>query len=82
MQRGLYRHHKGGLYVVIGVVVDATNATAGREMVIYTSCTTGKMHARAREEFEENVDGPLIASPFSDTPYRERVPRFVLEIAA
>lgn len=72
MQRGLYRHYKGGLYVVIGVVIDSTNDTAGREMVLYTSCTTGRMHARARREFEELVDDGRGG----------RVARFWLEVPA
>lgn len=81
--RGLYRHFKGGLYVVIGSVIDATNGADAREMVLYVSCVNGKMFARARTEFEERVLAPANAvDETPNVPGPAPIPRFALLVAA
>lgn len=53
---GLYRHHKGGLYRVLFEASESTNARAGDRVIIYVSLTTGEVHTRLLEEWDEFVD--------------------------
>src|SRR5262245_21876031 len=55
---GIYRHYKGGLYRVLGMIRDSTNATAGRWLVQYVSLTYGEVHARHVDEWLEDVEWP------------------------
>lgn len=54
---GLYRHQKGGLYVVVGTVTDVTNFTDSPLMVLYWSIKAGpnKTFVREIDEFFEEV---------------------------
>lgn len=54
---GLYRHQKGGLYVVVGAVTNATNISEDVTMVQYWSLKLGpqKMFVRELGEFFEPV---------------------------
>lgn len=52
---GIYRHHGGGLYTVLGEARDSTNATEGRRMVLYVSHTTGNLCVRDAVEFHELI---------------------------
>lgn len=64
MQTGIYRHHKGGHYLVLGV---ARHSETGEELVVYVSLYPppdggGAMHARPRRMFEGTVtqDGKAV----------------------
>lgn len=66
----IYRHHKGGLYTVLFLAEEATNARKGNNGgVVYVSHTYGKIKYRDLDEFVEEVQWP-------DRTMR---PRFVLE---
>jgi hypothetical protein len=64
---GVYRHYKGGYYLVTGTAADATNGREDRTVVFYTSMSDGKNYARDWAEFADFVLGP---------GRRARVPRF------
>ena len=53
-----YKHHKGGDYVLIGVLHDSTNAREGAEVIAYLSLSTGKLCCRDASEFFEKVTWP------------------------
>lgn len=56
---GLYRHHGGGLYAVLGVVRDSTNgADEGRRLVLYFSLEKQALHVREIGQFSESVKWP------------------------
>ena len=54
---GVYRHFRGGLYITLGTMTDATNgsSTEGKTIVHYVSLKDGKHYAREEEEFHECV---------------------------
>lgn len=47
----LYRHHKGGLYVLLHGAIDATTGRKGTEVVVYLQVATGKYFVRDAKEF-------------------------------
>ena len=50
----LWRHNKtGNIYASFGTVKDCTNATEGRELVLYAMPGCTQWYARERAEFEE-----------------------------
>jgi len=57
MTPGLYRHFKGGEYLVL---FEAKEATNGRDesVVAYASLTDGKVYTPVLKEFEEKVAWP------------------------
>lgn len=56
----LYHHYKGGVYRVLFVASESTNARVkpGKpvDLVVYVSLSTGKIHVRDYEEFHGFVD--------------------------
>lgn len=56
-KRGIYRHYKGPLYIVLGVVSNATNDAGYEKMVLYHSVSHGirDLHVRREVEFNEEV---------------------------
>ncbi len=55
----LYRHHKGGLYVVQGPALSATNGpTDGRRVIIYHAKDGHQLFVRDALEFGEAVVWP------------------------
>lgn len=53
---GFYRNRKtGNRYVVVGIAIDATNATNGREMVMYMPVYEMGMKFFVREASEFNI---------------------------
>lgn len=53
----IWRHKKTeNLYKVLGKVLDCTNATEGRIMVVYTKDDTEKTFAREENEFLEKFE--------------------------
>lgn len=56
MTLGLYRHHKGPLYVALGVATNSTNGTGHYErMVLYFSLGRRTLHVREEQQFHEAV---------------------------
>lgn len=54
--RGMYRHYKGDLYEVLGLVRDSTNGVEeGREYVLYFSVAKQTRHIRLVTQFHEQV---------------------------
>ena len=51
----IYKHHKGGLYLVLHVVEESTNAFVGKKGVVYVSLTKGVIKHRELSEFLEEV---------------------------
>jgi hypothetical protein len=50
----LWRHIKtGNIYVSYGTVIDCTNSTEGREMVLYAMPGSAQWYAREKVEFEK-----------------------------
>jgi len=49
----LYEHFKGGYYLKID---EAEHSETGEMLVIYRSIKTGKVYARPKEMFYDNVD--------------------------
>lgn len=67
MRRGVYRHHKGNEYVVLGTVVNASNGMNDETMVLYTSVENFKgfdmnidckVFCRNLYEFNEKIINP------------------------
>lgn len=52
---GLYKHYKGGLYIVEGIARH-TERTA-EDLVIYTSLDTHRLWARPASMWNDRVDG-------------------------
>ena len=65
----VYKHHKGGRYLVLHVIEESTNTRQGAVGVVYVSLTYGKIKHRDLVEFIEEVEWP-------DGIKR---PRFILE---
>jgi hypothetical protein len=64
-----YKHYKGGLYTVLFVAEETTNARKGNNGgVVYVSHTYGKIKYRDLDEFIEQIE-------WSDGEVR---PRFIL----
>ena len=59
-KRGIYRHYKGPLYIVLGVVTNATNGEDYERMVLYHSVSHGikDTHVRREAEFNELIGDP------------------------
>lgn len=55
---GLYRHHRGGLYTLLFVADESTNARIGQTAAVYVSLTNGKIRVRDAGEFFEVVEWP------------------------
>lgn len=56
---GIYLHHKGGKYRVLGGATISTNGNEeGKNVVVYISLTTGRMHVRDEREFHEELRVP------------------------
>lgn len=55
---GIYRHHDGGLYVVLAVCTDVTSARAGEKTVLFYSLTQQRLMVRAATEFNEVIKWP------------------------
>lgn len=54
-----YKHYKGGLYTVLFVAEETTNARKGSNGgVVYVSHTYGKIKYRDLDEFTEEVEWP------------------------
>jgi len=53
MLRGLYRHYKGGKYIVEGI---ARHTESGEQLVVYRSLCDFKLWARPKEMFEESLE--------------------------
>lgn len=53
-----YQHFKGGLYTVLFVVEESTNARKGGKGVVYVSHTYGTIKYRDLDEFIEEVVWP------------------------
>ena len=65
-----YKHYKGGLYTVLFLAEETTNARkGGNGGVVYVSHTYGKIKYRDLDEFTEEIEWP-------DGVKR---PRFILE---
>lgn len=56
VQIGVYTHHDGEVYSVLGTIDDATNSRPGNSVVHYRSHRTGKPFVRDRSEFLEQVE--------------------------
>lgn len=59
MEMGIYRHYKGGLYLVLGI---AQHTETDEEMVVYVPLYERAdaglpLQARPREMWDEQVDG-------------------------
>jgi hypothetical protein len=65
----IYKHYKGGRYLVLHNTEESTNARQGELGVVYVSLTYGKIKHRDLAEFTEEVEWP-------DGKKR---PRFILE---
>jgi hypothetical protein len=52
---GIYRHYKGGLYVVIAVSIQEET---GEPLVTYRSNARGTFWTRTLQNFQEHVDFP------------------------
>lgn len=66
---GLYRHHNGGLYIVLHVAIDVTNERVFSDsaVVVYASCANGAILVRDRDEFMEWIassDNPTMRLRF------------------
>ena len=55
----VWRHYKGGHYVVLAVAVDVNNPSReeDRYVVVYRAIGSSQIFARAEAEFLEDVDG-------------------------
>ncbi len=54
-----YKHYKGGLYTVLFVAEETTNARkGGNGGVVYVSHTYGKIKYRDLDEFTEEIEWP------------------------
>lgn len=53
---GSYRHYKGGLYTVLGLVLNTTHSAGDSPMVLYVS-EAGKF-VRDLAEFTEEIEWP------------------------
>ena len=65
----VYKHYKGGRYLVLCIAEESTNTRVGTRGVVYISLTYGKIKHRDLAEFVEEVQWP-------DGIKR---PRFILE---
>ena len=54
----VYKHYKGGRYLVLHLVEESTNARKGSIGVIYVSLTYGTIKHRDLKEFIEEVEWP------------------------
>jgi hypothetical protein len=61
-QGGVWRHYKGGLYRVLGMVRNSTNGADRPWMVLYVSMTYGEVYVRELDEFvgQVEVDGVTV----------------------
>ncbi len=66
---GIYRHYKGGLYRVLFVAHESTNAREGNGVVVYVSLKTGRINVRDEGEFHST--SPLGVPRFE---FEEAVP--------
>lgn len=53
-----YLHYKGGLYSIVAVALNATNAADGTEVVVYKSQKDGAVYVRNMDEFLELIEWP------------------------
>lgn len=53
-----YRHYQGGMYTILAVAMDATNANEGRRVVVYRAQVDGAVYVRTVDEFLEPVLWP------------------------
>lgn len=53
-----YVHYKGGLYSIVAVALNATNATDGTEVVVYKSQKDGAVYVRNKDEFLQLIEWP------------------------
>ena len=65
----IYKHYKGGQYLVLHLSEESTNERIGEQGVVYVSLAHGKIKHRRLEEFTEEVEWPD----------GKRLPRFLLE---
>ena len=74
MKTGIYRHYKGGYYLLLGVAENATNDHEGELYVVYVSLNSSlpgpRMRIRRKHEFEGDVEVSGHHGP-------EKEPRFV-----
>lgn len=54
----VYKHYKGGRYLVLHLVEESTNARKDSKGVIYASLSYGKIWHRDLKEFIELVEWP------------------------
>lgn len=54
----VYKHYKGGRYLVLHLVEESTNARKGEYGVTYVSLTYGTIKHRDLKEFIEKVEWP------------------------
>ncbi|MBY0539138.1 DUF1653 domain-containing protein [Patescibacteria group bacterium] len=50
-----YQHYKGGMYTVVAVAKNATNAADGVSVVVYRAEKDGAVYVRNTDEFLEPV---------------------------
>jgi hypothetical protein len=58
MTPGIYRHHDGGLFVVMAVCIDTTQARGGERVVLFYSLTHQRLMVRDVVEFNELIRWP------------------------
>lgn len=54
----VYKHYKGGRYLVLHITEESTNARIGNMGVVYVSLTYGKVKHRELSEFIEETEWP------------------------
>ena len=58
LKPGIYKHYKGGRYLLLHITEESTNNRPGEQGVVYVSLTYGKIKHRKLEEFIEEVEWP------------------------
>lgn len=53
MKKGIYRHFKGGMYEVLGIVI---HSETEEEMVIYRSLKNNSLWVRPKKMWEEKIE--------------------------
>lgn len=54
----VYKHKKGGKYLVLHIVEESTNGQEGSQGVVYVSLKEGSIYHRNLSEFVEEVKWP------------------------
>ncbi len=73
----IYEHHKGGLYEVIILAINASNDGKSEQTVVYKSVEFGTVYTRPLSEWNESVEvKDNRASFFSGEDVFEKCPRF------